>query len=126
MRRFCLFALGLLLIVLNASPSAATVAAIATTAPLEDHQEQSVDAAFRAALKAAVEGATAMGLPWVRISRAVVLEDAVAVQILATDETPEPDTGEDSPDPDNGPGAAAPESDKHHDSHRSSETTSRA
>ena len=97
MRRFCLFALGLLLIVLIASPSAATVATITTTAPLEDHQEQSVDAAFRAALKAAVEGATAMGLPWVRISHALVLEDAVAVQILATDTALGPDGAQEGP-----------------------------
>ncbi len=109
MRRFSWLGLAALLIVAPASPSAATVAAIATTAPLEDHQDQSVNAAFRAALKAAVVGATAMGLPWVRISRAIVLDDAVAVQILATDENLEPGTGEEAPDPDNGSDADGPE-----------------
>jgi len=106
MRRLSWLSLGLLLIVAPASPSAATVATIATTAPLGDHQEQSVNTAPRMALKAAVAGATAMGLPWVRISRALVLEDAVAVRIFATDENPEPDTGEEIPDHDNGRGAA--------------------
>jgi hypothetical protein len=108
MRRFRWLALGLLLAVVPAAPSAATVATIATTAPLEDHQEQSVNAALRAALKAAFTGAAAMGLPWVQISRALVLDDAVAVQILATDENPEPGTGEEGPDPDSGSGADAP------------------
>ena len=49
MRRFSWLGLAVLLIVAPASPSAAIVATIATTAPLEDHQDQSVNAAFRAA-----------------------------------------------------------------------------
>ena len=97
MRRFSWLGLAVLLIVAPASPSAATVATIATTAPLEDHRDQSVNAAFRAALKAAVAGATAMGLPWVRISHALVLEDAVAVQILATDTALGPDGAQEGP-----------------------------
>jgi hypothetical protein len=105
MRRMSWLPLGLLAIAVLASPSAATVATIATTTPLEDHQEQSVNTALRTALKAAVAGATAMGLPWVRISRAIVLEDAVAIQIFATDENPEPGTEEETPDPDSGSGA---------------------
>jgi hypothetical protein len=43
-----------------------------------------------------------MGLPWVQISHAVVLDDTVAVQIVATDEDPEPGTGAAAPDSDNG------------------------
>ena len=112
MRRFQWFALGLLLSAGPAAPSDATVATIATTTPLEDHQEQSVNAALLAAVQTAVAGAAAMGLPWVQISRALVLDDAVAVQILATDEDPELDTGEDAPDPESrseadGPSATA-------------------
>jgi len=111
MRRFTWFTFALLLIVGAAAPSDATVATIATTAPLEDHEEQSVNAALRTAVQAAMAGA-AMGLPWVQISRALVLDDAVAVQILATDEDPELDTGEDAPDPESrseadGPSATA-------------------
>jgi hypothetical protein len=102
MRRFRWLALALLLIVVPAAPSAATVATIVMTAPLEDHDEQSVTAALRAAVQAAVAGAAAMGLPWVQISQALVLDDAVAVQIVATDEDLEPDTGEDAPDPESG------------------------
>ncbi|MBP1779158.1 MAG: hypothetical protein H6Q86_5169 [candidate division NC10 bacterium] len=101
MRRFTWFTFALLLIVGAAAPSDATVATIATTAPLKDHQEQSVNAALRAAVQTAVAGAAAMGLPWVQISRALVLDDAVAVQILATDEDPEADAGKDAPDPEN-------------------------
>ena len=112
MRRFTWFTFALLLIVGAAAPSDATVATIATTAPLEDHEEQSVNAALRTAVQAAMAGAAAMGLPWVQISRALVLDDAVAVQILATDEDPELDTGEDAPDPESrseadGPSATA-------------------
>jgi hypothetical protein len=87
------------------SPSAAAVATIVTTAPLSDHREPSVNAALHAALKAAVVGAAAMGLTWVRISRAVVLEDAVAVKIFATDTAPEPGAEEDGPDPNGGSSA---------------------
>jgi hypothetical protein len=109
MGRFSWLGLAVLLIVAPASPSAATVATITTTAHLEDHQDQSVNAAFRAALKAAVAGATAMGLPWIRISRARVSDDSVAVQILATDENFESGTGDEAPDPDKESDADVPE-----------------
>ena len=105
MRRFSCLVLGLVVFFATVSPGAATVATIATTAPLEDHQEQSV--ALRAALKAAVAGAQAMGLAWIQISRALVLDDAVAVQILATDEDPGPNTEDEAPAPDRGSDADA-------------------
>lgn len=105
MRRFTWFTLALLLIVGAAAPSHAMVATIATTTPLEDHQEQSVNAALRAAVRTVVAGAAAMGLPWVQISRVLVLDDSVAVQILATDENLEPGTEEEAPDLDSELGA---------------------
>jgi hypothetical protein len=110
MRRFRWLVLGLVVVLATASPSAATVATIATTAPLPDHEEQSVNAALQTALKAAVTGAMAMGLPWVRMSHALVLEKAVAVQILATDTDPDAGTGQDEwgPDIEPGPGADDP------------------
>jgi len=110
MRRVRRFALGLLLILVSAAPSAATVATIATTTPLENHADQAVNAALRAALKKAVAGAAAIGLRWFRISQALVLDDAVTVQIVATDENPAPDTGEKGPDSEGRSGANAPES----------------
>ena len=110
MRRFHGFALALLLILVSAAPTAATVATIATTTPLENHEEQSVNAAVQAALKMAVAGAAAMGLRWFQISQALVLDDAVTVQIVATDENPAPDTGENGPDSESRSGANAPES----------------
>lgn len=107
MRRFSWVVLGLAVVLATASPSAATVATIATTAPLQDHEEQSVNAALQTALKAAVTGAMAMGLPWVQMSHALVLEDAVAVQILATDTDPDAGTGQDERGPDTEPAPGA-------------------
>jgi hypothetical protein len=48
-----------------------------------------------------------MGLPWVRISQALVLEDSVAVQIFATDGNPGPNTEDEAPAPDRGSDADA-------------------
>jgi len=49
-----------------------------------------------------------MGLPWVQIRHAVVLEDAVAVQVLATDQKPNGEAPE--PDPGGAPGTGTGES----------------
>jgi hypothetical protein len=84
----------------------ATVARIETTAPLQDHAEQTVQAALKEAVDAAVKGAAAMGLPWVHLNRAVVLADVVAVQILATDTAPETEMDE-APGPDAESGASS-------------------
>jgi hypothetical protein len=102
MLRFISRSLLSMLIITAASPSEAKMATIQTSAPLQDHGEQAVKRAIQEAVKSAVMGAVAMGLPWVRVSRAVVLEDAVAVQIMATDTDPESGTGEEAPGPDNG------------------------
>jgi hypothetical protein len=91
---------ALLLVLGMASPGLARVAAIETTAPLSDHAEQSVRAALEEAVNTAVKGAVAMGLRWFKISKALVLEDLVAVQILATDTASEPE-GEGTPEPEN-------------------------
>jgi anti-sigma regulatory factor (Ser/Thr protein kinase) len=88
------------LVAATASPAAAKVAAIQTTAPLQDHAEQSVKTAILEAVQAAVTGAMAMGLPWVQINKALVLENAVAVQIVATDTGPDQGAGEEAPGPD--------------------------
>ena len=105
MRPFTCIAAALLLVLLAASPSLARVATIQTTAPLQDHAEPSVKAAFKEAVDAAVKGAMAMGLQWVQISKAFVLEDAVAIQILATDTDPQ--AGKETPDSDADPGAGS-------------------
>jgi len=109
MHRFSWLALALALVLAASSPSIATVAMIETTAPLQDHAEESVRIALLTAVEAAVTSAVAMGLPWVRISQALVLEDAVGVQILATDTDPEAGTNEETPGPDAEPGAGADE-----------------
>jgi hypothetical protein len=109
MHRLISLSLASLLVIATATPSAARMASIQTTAPLQDHEEQSVKSAVKEAVKSAVTGAMAMGLPWVQIRRAVVLEDAVAVQILATDTDPEAATEQQAPDLDkespDGPGS---------------------
>jgi hypothetical protein len=65
------------------------MASIQTTAPLQDHAEQSIQAALKEAAETAVKGAAAMGLSWVRLVGTAVLDDMVAVQILASDTKPE-------------------------------------
>jgi hypothetical protein len=97
--------LTLLVVLLMVSPAWARVAAIETTAPLQDHAEQSINAALQDALETAMKGALAMGLPWVKISRALVLENVVTVQLLATDTDPE---GEDASWQGGRPGALEP------------------
>jgi hypothetical protein len=71
------------------------VVTIETTSPLKDHAEESIRVSIEAAVRDAVTSAIAIGLPWIRMGRALVLEDAVMVQILATDTDPETGTGED-------------------------------
>lgn len=99
MRRLCWFALMLLLVPAVASPALARMAVIETTAPLQDHAEQSIQAAFKEAVESAVRGAVAMGLTWVEISRALVLQDLVIAQILATDTKPEGEEGGEEEEP---------------------------
>lgn len=89
MRSLSRFALTSLVVLLMVSPVWARVATIETTAPLRDHAEQSVDAALQDAVETALRGAVAMGLSWVKINRALVLENMVTVQLLATDRDPE-------------------------------------
>jgi hypothetical protein len=108
MRPFTYIAAALLLVFGVASPGFARVATIQTTAPLQDHAEPSVKAALKEAVDTAVKGAVAMGLQWVQISKAFLLEDAVAVQILASDTDPQ--SGEETPDSDGDPGAGSDQS----------------
>ncbi len=93
--RFALI-LGLMFVV--ASPAIARVAAIETTAPLGDHSKTSIEDAVTQALRTAVRGAMAMGLPWVRIRQALVFSDMVSVQIVASDSELDDEDAEQSPD----------------------------
>lgn len=96
-------AIALLLLLSVASWALARVAAIETTAPLQDHSEQSIEVAVAQAIQTAVRGAVAMGLPWVHLRRAWVIGDTVAVQILATDTGPEEEQSAE-PEPGEEPG----------------------
>lgn len=106
MRYLITVALASLLIIATAAPSAARLIAIQAIAPLRGHGEHSIQSAIQEAVESALKDALAMGLPWVRLMRALVLEDAVAVQILATDVDPKAGGGEKAPGPD---GESAPE-----------------
>jgi hypothetical protein len=84
------------------------VAAIETTASLEDDSEASVKDAMSSAVKAAFRGALAMGLPWVRIAGAYVRPGYVGVKVLATAQPPDGTDGNDggpgkTPDSENTP-----------------------
>lgn len=89
-------AIALLLVLSVASPGLARMAVIETTAALENHSEQSVNAAFKEAAQTAVLGAVAMGFAWVQVLQAFVRGDTLAVRILATDTEPD---GDDAPEP---------------------------
>lgn len=93
MRSFGRLALALLLVLALVSPGLAGVATIEATAPLQDHSQESIRAAFMEALKAAVGQAEAMGLPWVAINEVRVLEHKVTVELLASDTDPEREEG---------------------------------
>ena len=100
MRYLIMLALASLLIIATAVPSAAKLVAIQAIAPLRGHGEHSIQSAIQEAMQSAVRDAISMGLPWVRLTRALLLEGAVAVQILATDIDPGAGTGEEAPRPD--------------------------
>ncbi len=89
MRTLNSLVLAFFLVLCVGSPALARMASIQTTAPLQDHAEQSIQAAIKEAVETAVRGAAAMGMSWVRLGRAMVLEDMVAVQIIASDSKPE-------------------------------------
>ncbi len=93
MRSFGRLALALLLVLALVSPGLAGVATIEATAPLQDHSQESIKAAFIEALKAAVGQAEAMGFPWVAINEVRVLEHKVTVELLASDMDPEREEG---------------------------------
>ncbi len=111
MRAFSCFALALLLVLSVVSSAVGRMAVIQTMAPLQDHAKQSIEAAFKEAMQTALKGALAMGFSWVKLSNALVLENMVAVQILATDTRPEGGEGdgkEELPGGEPGAGSAQP------------------
>jgi len=89
MRWFSCLALGLLIVTSVGAPALARVALIQTMAPLQDHTAHSIRDALEDAVKSAVKGAAAMGLSTVKLNQALVLEDMVTVQIVATDKEPQ-------------------------------------
>ena len=86
------FMLALLLALATALPASARVVLLQTSATLEDHSEWAIERALRDALEVAMSGALAMGLSSMRVDRARVLDDAVVIWVVATDEeVDEPD-----------------------------------
>ncbi|HKW93385.1 MAG TPA: hypothetical protein VJX92_15930 [Methylomirabilota bacterium] len=88
-----------MLVCVSASRTEAAMAAIETTAAIEDQSDEGIKAAVERAVESAVRGAVAMGLPHVELRGARVLPGVVTVQILARDAAPEPEDDElDAPD----------------------------
>ena len=94
MRRFGRLILALALVLAAVSPGLAEVATIEATAPLQDHSEQSLRAAFVLALKLAVQQAEELGFPWVTLNHVQVMEHRVLVRLLATDVDPDNEEGQ--------------------------------
>jgi len=86
MRTLASFVLALLIGLAAASPAFARVVVMQTSAALENHTEPAIERALREALDVALDGAVAMGLSWMRVDRARVLDDAVVVWVVASDE----------------------------------------
>ncbi len=107
MRSLGYFAAALTFSLLVASPALAKVAMIETAAPIQDKSQEAVKAALKEAVSTAAKGALAMGLPWVQVRDAQILQNAVAVQVLATDEAPAQDdqANGDQANKDKSPGA---------------------
>lgn len=84
---------GWLLVMALAAPAWARTVKIETAVPLSDHSPEMLERAIKKALDTTVSRATAMGFSWIRLDGARVLEDAVVVRMVATD-----DDSEDAPD----------------------------
>ncbi len=84
LRRLLCVALALALV--TPAPAWARVVKIETSAPLSDHSDGAIEQALKGALDTCVRGATAMGLSWIWLDRALVLTDKVVVLMIATDE----------------------------------------
>ncbi len=89
----------------------ARTATIEVAAPLQGQSEDALKAALLEAVQSAAKGALAMGLGWVQVSRAAVVGDSIAVQVVATDSPPQGTDGsadpgqapEEQPPADSGP-----------------------
>lgn len=89
MRRLTGLAVASLLVRSIASPGLAGVAAITTPPPLLDCPEESITVGFLGAVAVALTGAVAMGLGWFQAREALVLDDMVTIQVLATGVKPD-------------------------------------
>lgn len=91
MRTLRWLTVALLVALAVAPPAFARVVSIETTAPLADHSDQSIDRAIKGAVATSVQGAIAMGLAWIWLHETRVLQDAIIVRMIATDEDLEDD-----------------------------------
>ncbi len=88
--------MALALLGVSAARTEAAMAAIETTATVEDQSDEGIRAAVERAVQSAVRGAVAMGMPHVELRGARVLPGSVIVQILARDAEAGPE--DDEPD----------------------------
>jgi len=94
MRAFNRFAAALSLVLVGTAPVFAGMAMIETAAPLNERSDEGIKAAVITAVKSAVRGAEAMGLPRVALNGVRVLPRMVVVQIVATDTAGDPSPDE--------------------------------
>jgi hypothetical protein len=101
-----LLSITLLMVLATSSIAWGRAVRCQTAAPLTDHSDASLESALADAVDACVRRATTMGLAWIRLEVAVVLDDRVIVRMIASDD--EADGDEDGAD--NGtPRPAGPE-----------------
>ena len=82
---------GLLVVMALGAPAWARTVTIETAVPLSDHSPETLERAIKEALDITVRDAATMGFSWIRLDGARVLEDSVAVRMVATDDDSEDD-----------------------------------
>ena len=94
MKNVASFVLTMLLAMTLISPAWRRTVLIETTVPLADDSEETLKRAMNQAIQRAVQGATALGLSWVRVDGAQVFSNALMLRMIATDGEPNDDDGE--------------------------------
>lgn len=94
MKHVVSFVLTALLAMALISPAWGRTVLIETTVPLADDSEETLKQAMEQAIQRAVQGATALGLNWVRLDGARVFSNALMLRMIATDNDPREDDGE--------------------------------
>ncbi len=79
-------AIAVLVTLSSTAPAAARVVRMQTLVSLPDRSERSIDTALRRALDTSIRGLAAMGLSTIQVAGTRILDDAVVVSVIATDD----------------------------------------